>query len=329
MSYSREIYDEAEKIIRGRRIAAESSVQQRRQEIYRKLPEVEEIERQLAQTSVELSRALLLHRGNVQEQIEKIRENNVQGQTMLTHILERNGYPSDYLTPRYRCAKCQDTGFLGGSRCGCFQDILGRLSVKKLNASSQMELCSFQTFRLDYYPVEDAAGINCRQKMQEIFLYCQEYARTFQIHSKSVFMLGMTGLGKTHLSLAIAKEVIEQGFNVAYDSIVNYLDRIEKEHFGRAEGKQDTLQILLDTDLLILDDFGSEFESSFHTSTLYQMINTRLNRNLPTIINCNLSLPELQKRYDDRIISRLVSMYDYLRFVGGDIRRLKRLNGEW
>ena len=120
--------------------------------------------------------------------------------------------------------------------------------------------------------------------------------------------------------------MIEKGFNVAYDSIVNYLRMIEKEHFGKAD--TDTLQTLLNADLLIMDDLGSEYESSFYVSTIYNIINTRLNKGVPTIINSNLSPSELQKRYDDRIVSRLIAMYDYLKFTGNDIRKIKKVNGE-
>ena len=138
-------------------------------------------------------------------------------------------------------------------------------------------------------------------------------------------MLGKTGLGKTHLSLAITKEVIIKGYSAAYDSIVNFLREIEKEHFGRSD--KDTLSLLLDVDLLVLDDLGSEFDSAFYSSTVYNIINSRLNKGLPTVISTNLSPQEMQKKYDDRIISRLFAMYDYLKFSGSDIRQQKKING--
>ena len=55
-------------------------------------------------------------------------------------------------------------------------------------------------------------------------------------------------------------------------------------------------ETLLCADLVILDDLGSEFCSPFYTSALYNIINTRLNKGVPTIISSNLSLDELQKR---------------------------------
>lgn len=329
MSYDKAVFDKAEAELTRRRIRTEALADRRLEEIEKKIPEIAEINAQLANTSLELSGLILKRQGDFQENLEKLRQSNLQGQEMIKTLLTANGYPADYLDTKYHCAKCCDRGYLQGERCDCFRDLLGKYAVERLNSGSQMKLCSFDTFDLSYYPNADTNGTNSYIKMQEIYSYCREYARTFSLKSRSIFMLGLTGLGKTHLSLAIAREVIEKGYNVAYDSIVNFLRMVEKEHFGRAD--TDTLQLLLSTDLLIMDDLGSEYESGFYVSTIYNIINTRLNKGLPTIINSNLTPAELQKRYDDRIISRLLAMYDYLRFVGSDIRQilhLKRMSGE-
>lgn len=329
MSYDKAVFDRAEAELTRRRIHAEALADGRRTEIEEKLPEIAEINQQLANTSIELSNLILKRRGDFEGNFEKLRQSNLQGQEMIKALLQQNGYSADYLETHYHCSLCNDRGYSNGIRCGCFTHLLEKNAVERLNNGSQMKLCDFDSFNLSFYPKTDAGGMNCYQKMQEVYSYCHEYARTFTPKSRSIFMLGLTGLGKTHLSLAIAREAIERGYNVAYDSVINYLRAIEKEHFGRAD--TDTFQLLMNTDLLIMDDLGSEYESSFYTSTLYNIINTRLNKGLPTIINSNLTPSELQKRYDDRIISRLLSMYDPLRFVGTDIRQIlhkRRMNAE-
>ena len=137
-------------------------------------------------------------------------------------------------------------------------------------------------------------------------------------------------MGKTHISLSIAKKVTELGYTVAYGSLLNYLSIIEKEHFRRSENSNtDTMQVLINTDLLILDDLGSEFKSGFYESAIYNIINSRINLGLPTIISSNLSTAELQKNYNDRIISRIFGVFTTLMFVGEDIRQIKRLRGEF
>ena len=108
------------------------------------------------------------------------------------------------------------------------------------------------------------------------------------------------------------------------------MSNIEKEHFDRAANSgSDTLKILINADLLILDDLGSEFQTNFNESALYNILNSRINRGLPTIISSNLSGKDLQQKYNDRIVSRLLSVYKLLLFVGQDIRQLKRLQNKF
>ncbi len=193
-----------------------------------------------------------------------------------------------------------------------------------INKNSNIKLADFKDFNLDYYPdeIDKTTGISPKLKMATNLNACKEYVKYFPNNSASLFFSGKTGLGKTFLTSAIAKELLQKGYNVAFDSIQNYLRAIENEHFGRSLNT-DTLQTLLCADLVILDDLGSEFCSPFYTSALYNIINTRLNKGVPTIISSNLSLDELQKRYDDRIISRLTGMFTWMIFLGKDIRRIK------
>ena len=99
--------------------------------------------------------------------------------------------------------------------------------------------------------------------------------------------------------------MLRRGYSVLYDSVINFLRQVEREHFGRASGDDDTLELLLSCDLLILDDLGTEFHSQFYQSTIYNIINTRMNRNRPTIISTNLNYDEISHQYDERITSRI------------------------
>ena len=136
-------------------------------------------------------------------------------------------------------------------------------------------------------------------------------------------MLGATGLGKTHLSLAIAKEVINKGFRVLYCTAQDILRKIERVHFSRTMEEDETLQAVLGADLLILDDLGAEYNTQFNVATVYNIINSRINYGRPTIISSNLSSQELEERYSQRVVSRLLTQYTYLRFIGEDVRQKK------
>jgi DNA replication protein DnaC len=330
MGYEKHIYERAEAELSLRRLKAESEQQRHIHEIEEKFPEIIEINRKLAETSIELSKLIISKEKNFNESFNKIMESNLQGQELIKNILREGNYPGDYLEAKYSCPICYDKGYTSaGIRCQCFNELLNKFSAEELNKNANLPLCDFKHFSLSYYKGKTDKGIDCYKKMSEIFDFCKLYANTFNKNSESLFFLGKTGVGKTHLSLSIAKAVAEKGFNVAYGSIMNYLRNIEKEHFGRtANVNTDTLQVLINADLLVLDDLGSEFQTSFYESAVYNLLNSRLNMGLPTIISSNLTTDELQKRYNDRIISRIFGLYNIILCVGEDIRQIKRLKGE-
>lgn len=323
MIYSKEVFTKAETELNRRHIEALSLFESRQQEIENNAPEIAAMNNTLINTSVELSKAIISKSGNINEIITKLKNENLKTQELIRILLEDFGYPADFLDLKYQCNKCNDTGYINGIRCVCFNELLKKYAVQELNCLCNIKLQSFDDFRLDYYPdkIDEKTGINPRAKMALNFQACKEFVKEFPHNTHSIFMSGKTGLGKTFLSSAIANELLQKGFNIAFDSIQNFLRAIENEHFGRSQNK-DTLQVLIDADLLILDDLGSEFNSSFYLSTVYNIINTRLNKGVPTIISSNLSFDELQQKYDDRIISRITGMYSWIIFMGKDIRQI-------
>ena len=331
MAFDRLTYEKAENEIKQRRFNAENLLNSRTQEINSKVPEIAEISNTISQTSIELSKLIIRKEGNFSESFNKIKNQNIQGQAMIKQLLVQNGYPENYLEPVYTCPDCKDKGYVDGDRCSCFNKLLTYFAVEKLNSEANMPECDFEHFSLNYYKgITTPNCPDCYRKMSDNLTFCKQYADNFSLKSDSLFILGQTGVGKTHISLSIAKEVSSRGYTVAYGSLLNYLRIIEKEHFGRTPNSEtDTLQILIDTDLLILDDLGSEFQTSFYESTLYNIINSRINLGRPTIISSNLSVDELQKNYNERIISRLFSVFTTLMFFGKDIRQLKRLGNEF
>lgn len=323
MIYSKEIFDKAEAEINRRHVNALADLERRRAEIAVISPEISQINKNLINTSVELSKAIMRKDTNIKETIEKIRDNNLKGQKLIKTLLDDFGYPIDYLELKFTCSKCQDTGYVNGYRCDCFNELLRRFSIEDLNQNCNIALNDFNDFNLDFYSdiPDERLKISPKGKMAANLMACKDYALNFNYHAVSLFLSGQTGLGKTFLSSAIAKELMLKGYHVAFDTIQNFLREIENEHFGRVTDR-DTLQLLTNADLVILDDLGSEFSSPFYSSALYNILNARLNRNVPTIISSNFTLEQLQKKYDDRIISRLTGMFSWLIFMGKDIRQI-------
>ncbi|MDD7516633.1 ATP-binding protein [Ruminococcus flavefaciens] len=314
------IFDKAQSIMTSRRMKAVSENEQRIAEVNQKIPQIREINEVLFNTGKELISIISNGRGeDVSQKVEQLKQYNLGAQAMSRKILAENGYPEDYLDMHYTCPVCSDTGYNGDRFCECFRSLCGKLAADELNKSSQLKLSSFNSFSLSYYSGENYFA------MKKILEYTMQYAATFSPTSKSILMFGQTGLGKTHLSLAIANVVLEKGYSVIYDSAINVLRNIEKEHFSY-EHSSEMIDLVMDTDLLILDDMGTEYESQFYNATIYNIINTRLNCGKPSIISTNLDLSGIARRYDKRVVSRIISMYSCLEFKGEDVRLQIRKN---
>lgn len=310
--------------IENRRSTAFQTLELHKEEISKKAPEIDSLYNRILQTSIELSKAIISRSENIGKIIDELKEKNLENQFKIKIMLKEFGYPEDYLKAKFTCPICNDSGYVNGSRCQCFNELIKKYTIKELNESCKIELHDFDEFNLNLYSnlPDDKSGIIPRERMNEILVQCRNYVDTFSKESCSLFFLGKTGLGKTFISSMIAKSLIEKGFNVVFDSINNFLIKAENDHFGRSNGN--TVETILDADLVILDDLGSEFSTPFNNSTLYNIINTRINMEVPTIVSTNLSLSELNEKYDDRIISRLTGMFTPYRFFGTDIRQVKR-----
>lgn len=308
-----EIYEKAHNIMRLRREKARDENDRRIQEINQKIPEIKEINSVLFNVGKELIGAIANGHGkDVTAEIERIKENNIRMQNAAKQLLISHGYPPDYLNIHYACPKCDDTGYIDDKFCDCIKQVFGQLRAEEFNRYTYLELSNFESFNLKYYSGDDYCT------MKKILDFTRNYAETFTPGAKSIMMSGSTGLGKTHLSLAVADRVIRKGFAVVYDSVINILDNIENEHYS--EHSRETLDAVLDADLLILDDLGTEQESKFFKSKIFNIIDTRINRKKSTIISTNLNLADISKRYDQRIISRLSAKYTQMQFSGKDVR---------
>ena len=225
----------------------------------------------------------------------------------------------------YDCEECKDTGYIDGKLCDCVKNITKKMAFEELSRNMPIFESRFDNFNLNYYPnKEDESGVNPRKRITTILKLCREYVIEFNPHSSpNLLFMGDSGLGKTHLTLAIVSGVIEKGYNVIYGSAYNLFSAVENDHFSSEKG--DSYENMLECDLLVIDDLGTEFSTSFTQSTLYGLINSRILSGKPTIINTNLSMADIEKRYTPRISSRLIGNYTAKKFVGNDIRQLKAI----
>lgn len=320
MSYNSEIFDAASAKIAEKRKKALDEAAAKRAKFVEKVPEYDTIEKDIGRDAIRVTRQVLGGSGDIEAALREIRDRNLANQKRLKTLLAENGLPEDYLEPVFECDKCSDTGFVDGKVCSCLKAALRKERFDRLNAVTPLELCTFESFTLDQYPPEaDAHGISPRKLMERVYIKCKNYADNFASDSPGMLFQGGVGLGKTHLSLAIANEAINKGFGVVYGSVQGFMEKIENEHFGRASG-ENTMELCKQCDLLILDDLGVEFSTPFTTAALHDMIDTRLRSKKPTIISTNLNASEIEKRYTERLSSRIFGNFRRCQFVGKDVR---------
>ena len=198
--------------------------------------------------------------------------------------------------------------------------------LEKLSAELPIKESGFDNFDLSFYP-DDNSDKSPRKRMEKIYKLCVSYTETFDPEaSENLLFLGSAGLGKTHLSLAIVKELINKGFDCVYASSYNLFSAMENDHFSSRSNE--TYKAAVNCDLLVIDDLGSEFTSPFILSCIYNVINTRLLSKKPTVISTNLTIKEIETRYTPRISSRFIGNYCAKKFWGEDIRQIKMLKGK-
>ncbi|MBE6602018.1 MAG: hypothetical protein E7637_05895 [Ruminococcaceae bacterium] len=325
MGYNKEIYKRIRSEYETKTFAARAEADARREELYAAIPSLREMDGRLSQFGLRIMQAAL-QGGDTAREVSALREENERICRARGELLRKNGFPADYSEPKYECVKCEDTGFVGIRMCECMRRRLTEAGMEASGLSALMRKQSFDNFSLDYY----------RANPQEYEIMCRNYqtvrryAENFTLEegkptSGSLLFLGGTGLGKTHLSTAVARAVISRGYDVYYNSAVGMISDFECRRFGNglADGNGDDTVRYTECDLLIIDDLGTEVVNQFTLSCLYHVLNTRLNLQKPTLISTNLTSAELRKTYSDRITSRLIGEYLLIPFYGTDVRKQK------
>ncbi len=320
MKFSEDVYMRAELELKKRQNNAEELAEMRRKQIITKIPEILEVENIIKNAALEIIKGV---GSGKRVNVEALAETNLSAQKKKGELLKQNGYPEDYLDPQYSCKKCNDSGIFNGKLCSCHLDLLKSIQKSELSCSSVLAVSTFDTFDLKYYSTakDMSLGYSPREYMEASFDFLKSYAENFNKNSNSFFFSGATGLGKTHLSLAVMNKVTEKGYTVFYGSADNILKQMEKERFGRSQG--DIEEEIFNSDLIIIDDLGTEFKTAFSETAVYQLINNAILNSKPMIISSNLSMDELEARYGQRVVSRLNS-FEVINFIGTDIRQIKK-----
>jgi len=301
--------------LKTRRQHDEAELLERRMQLYHDIPELRDIDGKMSRA---VSQIFPL--GGQPEKIAALRNEYFALQSKQRKLLRDNNLPDDILDPVIYCAVCRDEGYQNGKPCKCLLELSAAAERKQLSSLLNLGGQTFEHFRLDIYSdkVDQDFGVSPRQVAQENFTYCRDYAKNFTPMSKNILMIGFPGLGKTFLSAAIAGKVAGKGFSVVYDTIGTIMATMEREKFSGQDTEQGSDKYL-NCDLLIIDDLGTEMQTTFTQSALYTLINSRINK--PTVINTNLTEQEITTRYSAALVSRLLGLYRKLIFFGDDLRQ--------
>lgn len=323
MAYSKEVVIRARGILAQAKADRESRHAARLAQVYEQVPRIQQIDIQLRKTMAAAAQAVFAQGGDAQAAMEQARQQNLSLQAERAALVAAHFAPG-YLDEAPACPQCGDTGYIGSNMCVCLKQLCALEQQKELGAAFRGGE-SFENFRLDYYSLAVIPQIkaSARSVMEKNLNHCREYARLFAHGAGNLVLFGSTGLGKTHLALAIGSAVGAQGFSVCYETAIGLFDKLQKARFTPNEDTLSQAERLEKCDLLIIDDLGTEMPGQFVTAALYGLLNQRLLSGKPMIITTNLTVEETSSRYSPQIASRLYGEFKRLTFLGTDIRVLK------
>lgn len=300
--------------------------EERYSDICEKIPEIQSIQEQIVKLSADYARSAIFHPDVDKQEKSSFIAKKKELQEKKHRLLADNGYPTDYLAPVYTCSLCKDTGYTGNSPCICLKQRKIAMLYKNSNLMEILETENFDTFSEKYYDdknVDKNLSVTPRLNIRKIKNVCLDYVKHFDDKYSNFIFYGSVGVGKTFLTHCIAKALLDTSHTVVYLTSIQLFDILEKNKFGRENyERQDSAQIsyILGSELLIIDDLGTELLNSFTSSQLYYFIEERHLNRKSVIISTNLSFKELRDRYNERIFSRFTAYYEFYMIIGDDIR---------
>lgn len=297
----------------------------RREEIYRKFPRIKQIDSQISSIGLGIVTSIFKEpniEGYIDEQRRKLTDLKMEkGELLASH-----GYPIDFLDIKYRCSKCKDTGYIGSEKCSCFKQKLIDRYYQQSNLKDILRVENFDNFDLTLYSkdVNPNENISPRKNMEKVLFSCINYVKNFNKEYSNLFFYGGSGLGKTFLSNCIAKDMLDAGKVVIYQTASGLIEILRQVRFEN-DVPREQLDDFMNCDLLIIDDLGAEPSNSYSQSDLFNIINSRLLAKKRMIISTNLSIADLAKNYPERITSRILGNFTPHKFFGDDIRVLKNM----
>ncbi|PAB58489.1 ATP-binding protein [Anaeromicrobium sediminis] len=304
---------------------AEKELEDRKKQVHALLPKLKEIEDEINKTGIHMAKAILTNAHNYDQYLSELKVTLESLKQEKAILLTENNVPLNYLEIQYNCTSCNDTGFLqNGRKCTCFKQKLINHAYKMSNLDKVLEKENFNNFKISLYDNNPFEGeeLTPYENMQHVLEDCGLFVNNFNQSNENLLFYGTTGLGKTFMCNCIAKELLDRGKIVVYQTAFKILDIIEQYKFSKVKDPliKESYQMLFDCDLLIIDDLGTELTNTFTNSEIFHILNTRLINDKKLIISTNLGPKEIATTYSERIFSRIFSKFKVMKFYGDDLR---------
>lgn len=309
-----------------KRLKAAYLADKRKEDLYAKIPRLEEIDTEIKLFSIKLSKILLTNSDNIDEQILKLKSDIEELKNEKAQLYKKYNVPENFLDINYECNICNDTGYTKeGKRCRCFNKQIIDNLYKMSNMVHVLNRENFSTFDINIFSNEQYNNekLTPKQNMYKILETCEDFCINFDRFNMNLLFYGGTGLGKTFMCNCIAKTLLDMEKSVLYKTAYNLFELVENHKFNKQNTTEEdriNYSMIFECELLIIDDLGTEFNNSFTNAELFNIINERLINEKKTIISTNLSLEQLAETYSDRIMSRVFNNFVPLKFYGKDLR---------
>lgn len=218
--------------------------------------------------------------------------------------LKRMGMRESDFLPKFDCETCNDTGVLSGKFCDCFKkryyetlcDFLGIGQIRNVTFSD-----------VDFSKIKDTKQRKKLESNHKLFKkYCDKYP---SVKYKNALIMGGTGVGKSYLMYAVANEFMKNGFSVLYVSAIKLNSLMLSYHTSFVSERDVYLADVIDCDLLIIDDLGSEQKIKNVTDEyLLKILDEREKADKPVFVTTNLNEEQLKNSYNERVFSRLFNV---------------------
>lgn len=305
--------------IRYKNLAEEAS---RKRHVYNSFPVLKDIEDELFKERNNFFQGVLSGTDTSLSQKEIDRLEKEKADIINAH------FPKDYLEPIYDCPLCKDTGLIDNVHCPCFKKTAIELLYAESNHKNVNKTHTFENFDYSLYPKDyiiKERGMSAYDNIVRITEHCKNFVKNFDSHNDNIFLFGNVGVGKTYLTDCIFNALVNSLHTVIYLTAIEFFTLLENAKFDndfKYNSDNNIYNSLLDCDLLIIDDLGTEMVTNLSLSNMFHYINDRLLRNKSTVISSNYEPRALRDTYSERVISRITGNYDSLRIYGNDLRNL-------